>query len=148
MLDIYEINESTLAIIPITKKTSRIIEENNIYLINQNTTDIIDHSCKYFGSSYEGRHEGTKSLTGLYYKTPILIEETREIIFFPTNSPRLDNCYWISFKKIKDSKIDNNLTKIIFENNLEISIDISYQSLQNQILRSSLLESIIRRRKY
>lgn len=148
MLENYEININTLAIIPLDKNLSRVIEDDNIFLVNKKTTDIIDYSCKYFGSSYIGRHEGTKNLIGINYKSPILIEESREIIFFPTSSPRFDDCYWISLKNLKKYQKDsNNNSKVIFNNELELELNISYGSLQNQVLRATMLESVIRKRK-
>ena len=143
----YEINSNTLAIISISKNQSKIIENDNVYIINKNSNEIIDHSCRYFGSSYNGRHEGTKELIGINYKSPIIIEETKNIIFFPTCSTRLNNCNWISLDKIKDYKKYNKNTKIIFKNDIELEINISLHSLENQILRSTLLESVIRKRK-
>lgn len=147
MLENYEINSSTIAIIPINKNLSRIIEDENIYMIKKSTLEIIDESCKYFGSSYSGRHEGTKKLTGVNYKSPIIVEETRELIFLPTSSPRFDNCTWISLKKIEEFNKYQKTAKIIFKNGYELIVDISYGSLENQILRSTLLESVIRNRK-
>ena len=91
----YEINSKTSAIIPMKNNSSKVIEENNIFYINKNPISIIDHSCKYFGSSYEGRHIGTVNMIGKSYKTPILIEETHNIIFFPTLSSKSKECYWI-----------------------------------------------------
>lgn len=147
MLNNYEINSSTIAIIPISKEISRVIEEDNIMTVQKNTTQIIDDSCKYFGSSYLGRHEGTKNIIGINYKSPIVIEETKEIIFFPTSSPRFDNCYWISLKKIQKYKKINGQTVIVFKNGYELPINISAGSLENQILRSTLLESVMRSRR-
>lgn len=147
MLDNYEINVNNLAIIPIDSKKSKVIELENDFLVKRKTTEIIDYSCKYFGSSYLGRQEGTKNLIGFNYKSPIVIEETREIIFFPTSSPRYPNCFWISLNNINNYKKYNNISKIIFNNNNEIIIDISYESLQNQILRATMLESVLRKRK-
>jgi len=146
-MEFYEINSKTLAIIPINRYQSKVIEETESYLINKNSTSIIDHSCKYFGSSYLGRHEGTKSMIGINYKTPILVEESNNIIFFPTCSSRLDNCYWISLKNIKNYTKFKEFSKVIFKNGYELELDISYGSLENQILRSTLLESVIRNRK-
>jgi len=143
----YEINQNTLAIIPINKEQSKIVEENNVYIINKKTIEIIDHSCKYFGSSFNGRHEGTKNMIGVNYKTPILVEETRNIIFFPTCSTRLCDCHWISLNKINNYISCNNNSKVIFKNGYELELNISYGSLENQILRSTLLESVIRKRK-
>lgn len=147
MKENYEINKETIAIIPLAKRKSKIIEEEEDYIVLKSTTEIINDSCKYFGSSYAGRHEGTKSLTGINYKSPIIVEETTEMIFFPTSSPRFDNCCWISLRHIDKYEKENKKCKIIFKNGFLLTLDISYSSLQNQILRSTLLQSIIRDRK-
>lgn len=146
-MDSYEINNSTLAIIPISKKCSKVIEENNNFIINESTTNIIDHSCKFFGSSYNGRCDGTKNLVGFNYKSPIIVEESKEIIFFPTSSPRFDNCYWISLNNIEKYYKKDNISSIYFKNGINIDLDISYKSLENQILRATMLESKLRQRK-
>lgn len=147
MMDNYEISPSTIAIIPIDKNKVKVIEEENDYIILKSTNEIINNSCKFFGSSYIGRHEGTKHLTGINYKAPIIIEETNEIIFFPTSSPRYENCCWISLKHIDKYEKELGNSKIIFKNGINLSLDISFSSLQNQILRSNLLRSVIRDRK-
>ena len=142
----YEINLKTMAIIPIGKDKSKIIEENNEIIINNNTFKIIDHSCRYFGSSYEGRHHGTIEITGISYKTPIIVEETQNIIFFPTSNAKSIDCMWISLDKIRDYYEKDYVTKLIFKNGYELNLDISLGSLQNQILRSTLLDSNMRKR--
>ena len=102
MLDEYEINSSTLAIIPINDNSSKVYEEETEYVVNKNVHKIIDFNCKFYGSSYAGRCEGTKYLLGIKSKYPIIIEESRNLIFFPTSSTRkLDNA-WISLNKIKN----------------------------------------------
>jgi len=146
MINNYEINDETLAIIPVDDKISKVFEIDNTILVNKKTTQIIDDSCKYFGSSFIGRHEGTKNLIGINYKSPIVIEETNNIIFFPTSSPRFNNCGWVALNKIKNYKKHNEDSKIIFDNNTELIINISIQSLKNQILRATLLESTLRKR--
>lgn len=146
-MDKYEINNSTLAIIPISKNCSKVIEEENNYIINNSTTEIIDHSCKYFGSSYNGRCEGTKNLVGFNYKTPIIVEESKEIIFFPTSSPRFDNCSWISLNNIEKYIKNEKKSSVFFKNGIVLDFEISYSSLENQILRATMLESKLRQRK-
>ena len=84
---------------------------------------------------------------GINYKSPIVVEESNEIIFFPTSSPRVNNCYWLSLKNIKKYEPNKDKSKIIFKNEIELLINISYGSLQNQILRSTMLESVLRQRK-
>lgn len=143
----YEINSTTLAILSVGERKSKIIEINEIYIIDKSVLEIIDHSCKYFGSSYKGRNEGTKTMIGIKYKTPILIEESNNIIFFPTCSTRLDDCMWISLNNIKNYIKFKRNSKIIFKNDYELILDISYGSLENQILRSTMLDSKLRNHK-
>lgn len=142
MKDSYEINRGTLILIPVTDKISQVIEENDQFLVNKSTTKIIDDSCKYFGSSYLGRKEGTKKLIGVNYKAPIIVCETGGIIFFPTSSPRFDHCFWISLNNIKDYlKNKDNKGIVSFKNGKEIELDLSYFILENQIYRATMLES-------
>lgn len=143
----YEINLKTMAIIPISKTSSQVIEEDNKIIVNKTPFEIIDHSCRFFGSSYNGRHDGSKEILGINYKIPILVEESNDIIFFPTTSSRLNNCYWISLNKINNYKKHFKNSRIIFKNGEELILNISLGSLENQILRSTLLESNIRKRQ-
>ena len=80
----YEINEDTLAVIPIDEKSTKIIEENREYVVAKNTYKIMDDSCQYFGSTYEGRKGGSKNILGTGYKVPILVKEENYVILFPS----------------------------------------------------------------
>ena len=142
----YEINRNTMALIPINDDQTKIIEKDNIFIINDNIMNIIKNSCEYFGSSYLGRKEGTKKLTGITHKSPIIIEESNKLIYFPTESPRLDSCSWIGFNNIKRYINNNGKATIIFDNDKVLDLNISYGIIDNQILRSSKLESILRKR--
>ena len=103
----YEITYDTEFIIPINNNQSRVVESDEEYIIDNNALKILEHSCEYFGSSLEGRKEGTKKLLGITHKSPIIVEESRKIIFFPTNSPDRKDCAWINLEKInKYSKIN------------------------------------------
>ena len=142
----YEINRNTMALVPIGDNQTKIIERDNIFIVHENIMNIIKNSCEYFGSSYLGRKEGTKNLTGITHKSPIIIEETNKLIYFPTESPRLNSCTWISFNSIKRYINNNGKSTIIFDNDKVLDLDISYGILDNQVLRSSKLESILRKR--
>ena len=146
MLESYEINYNTLAIIPINTRVSKVIEKDKNLLVNKKSIEIIDDSCRFFGSTFDGRHQGTKEMIGITYKSPIIIEETQSIIFFPTSSPRYNNCYWIALNKIKSSEKIDNFSQITFNNDIELSLNISYESLKSQILRATMLESTLKKR--
>jgi len=141
MIEEYEINSSTLAIIPIDDDSSKIYEEEAEYVINKNSNRIIDYNCKFYGSSYRGRCEGTKYLTGIKSKCPIIIEESRNIIFFPTSSVRKHDNAWINLNKIKKYHANYYGTIIKFSNEKELEIPISFYSIDNQYCRATLLKA-------
>lgn len=142
----YEINEETYAVIAEDIGKTKIIEKDYEYEIIQDAYKIMDESCKYYGSSYKGRLEAAKILLNCSYKLPILVEESSVLVFFPIKSSLLDDCCWINLNSIKRvDKIDNK-SKIIFKNGKEIVLNVSKLSLENQIYRSSKLESIIFKR--
>ena len=142
----YEINEGTLAILAKNKK-SLILEDDKKYVVDSLPFDVVDHSCRYFGSSYEGRKEGTKEILHINYKVPIIVDNSRNLIFFPTNSPISDDCSWLSLKSIKSIKEgDFNTTDVIFNNGVSINIPVSKRTMYNQILRASRLDLIMRNR--
>lgn len=144
---IYEINPETLAILPISETKSKVVELNNEYLVDFSPYEIMEHSCNYFGSSLQGRFEGSKNMLGSIYKAPILVEDSRNLIFFPTMSPTLENNSWISLNNIKEYTQEDLKTYIYFDNNKKIEIDIPYLSVENQVLRASRLNSIYNKRK-
>ena len=143
----YEINDDTLAILPMDECRSKIVEKTKSFIVNQPPIKIIDCSCQFFGSSYQGRFLGTKNLIGISHKAPIIIEESREIIFFPTSSPRLNSCAWISLKNLENYRRNDGNTILLFNNGHLLDLDISYGMIDNQVLRAARLESVLRLRK-
>ena len=144
----YEISKGTLAILPSERGSSLVYEDEERYLVNEKPFNIMDDSCKYFGSSYEGRKEGAKSILGAEYKVPIVVEDSSNLIVFPTTSPYADDCAWISLKRVNNIyKIDANNSKIVFDNNKEIIVPCSFRSLENQLSRASRLDLVLRNRK-
>lgn len=143
----YEINSATLAIVPLGENLSKVYEEEAEYIVSKSPNAIIKENCEFYGSSYEGRCRGTKNLTGIKSKFPIIIEESRNIIFFPTGSVRSEENTWIALNNIKEYKIDALNSKITFKNNENLDLDISYYSLDNQVCRAHMLNSKLYDRK-
>ena len=108
----------------------------------------MEESCKYFGSTYAGRKDSARSILGAEYKVPIIVEDSDNLIVFPTTSPQSTDCTWVSLKRIKSFvKIDSSNTKIIFDNGKEIIVPCSYRTIENQVSRASRLDLIMRSRK-
>ena len=144
----YEVSKGTLAIVPNNEESSLVYEDEERYIIKEKPFKIMEDSCKYFGSSYNGRKESAKSILGAEYKVPIVLEESSNLVVFPTTSPRAEDFAWISLKHVKRIKrIDSTSTKIIFNNDREIIVPVSFRSVENQLSRASRLDLIMRNRK-
>ena len=143
----YKINNKTLAIIPINKEKTKIYENNNVIVVRINSQEIIKENCEYYGSSYEGRKKGTTELIGITHKSPIIIEDTSNIIFFPTSSPRLKTCSWISLNNLENYEKYDDSSILTFQNELKIQVPVSNKIIDHQVLRATRLESVSRHRK-
>lgn len=144
----YEVSNGTLAIVPRENESSLVYEDENQYVVEQSPFSIMEDSCKYFGSTYEGRKNGARDILGAEYKVPIIIEDSNNLIVFPTTSPSAEDCVWISLKRVKKiEKVDSFSTKVIFDNNQEIVVDCSYRTVENQLSRASRLDLILRNHK-
>ena len=146
-MDSYEINKDTCAVVSINDKVSKVIENDCDYYINKNTYDVMEDSCQYFGSSLTGRQKGTENLIGVSYKAPIIVEESNNIIFFPTTSPRLKKCSWISLNNLERYYTKNKKIVLEFKNKQKIMLNLSFGVIDNQILRATRLEAVLRGRK-
>lgn len=145
-MDKYEINDKTIALYSLTNKT-RVYEEDRSFVVDALASEIMEDSCTYFGSSLEGRKKGTHNLIGVSYKAPIIVEESNDMIFFPTTSPKVKSCSWLRFNKIKRYYYKNNHLVVEFKNGDKILLNISYDMINNQVLRATRLESVLRERK-
>lgn len=148
MINKYEFSRGTLAVVPKDERSSLVYEDDERYIVHETPFKIMEDSCRYFGSSYDGRKVGSKEILGAEYKVPIVVEDSNNLIAFPTTSPYSDDCYWISLKRVKNIyKIDNNNTKIVFDNDKEIIVPCSFRSIENQLSRASRLDLVLRNRK-
>ena len=145
MADNYEINKGTLALIPLNETITQVVEIDVNFFVECPVDKINDTSCRTFGSTYTGRNEGTKAMIGVNYKAPIIISESKNIIFFPTSSPRRGYCCWISLNNLENYEKDNRDTIINFINNRQVKLNISSFVIENQVYKATMLESKLRK---
>lgn len=143
----YEINDDTLAVLSFDKNSSMVLENGDEYIVDDIPYNIMENSCKYFGSSLEGRILGSKNILGSIYKVPIIIEESQGIVFFPTAATDSSNVSWISYNNIRNIVKCDKKTKVIFKNDDTILLDCPYFTIKNQIFRCNMLLSITNNRK-
>lgn len=144
----YEIDLSTLMLIGINDESTRVVTSEKELTINSNSKSIIDNSCKFFGSNMSDRLKMTNRLVNIKVKAPIIIEESRNIIFFPLKSTREKNNIWISFNNLDKYEQKNDETIFYFKCGKTINIKFSYYIIDNQITRTLMLDyELLKRRK-
>ncbi|MDD6224053.1 MAG: competence protein ComK [bacterium] len=143
----YEINKDTLAVIGLNDGKTKVIEYHLEKILDEPAYEVMEHSCGYFGSSYQGRVEGSRNILGCNYKVPIIVEESSEIIFFPTASPSLSECSWFSLHAIESITEGKDESFINLKNGSKITLPVSKTSIENQLLRATRLKYLINTRK-
>lgn len=144
----YEIDLSTVMLIGIDDNNTKVVTFDSEFIINESSKRIIDNSCKYFGSSLTERVNMTKRLVNINSKTPIIIEDSRNILFFPLRSIREKNNIWISFNNLEKFVKSNNKTIFTFKNNKQVCVDFSYYIIDNQVTRSLMLDYELKKSYY
>ena len=143
----YEIDLSTVMLIGIDESKTKVVTLDDEFIIDIDSKKIMDNSCKFFGSSLSDRVNMTKRLVGIKSKSPIIVEDSRNIIFFPLKSVR-DKCnIWISFNNLEKYVKNGDRTAFVFKNNKRVVIDFSYYIIDNQVTRSLMLDYEIKKRR-
>ena len=116
------------------------------YWINDNTEETERKLINVEGKN--GKWQiSTNRLVKMASKTPIVVEESRNIIFFPLKSTREKNNIWISFNNLDTYTKDNNKTIFTFKCGKLISLNFSYYIIDNQVTRSLILDYELNNRR-
>ena len=143
----YEVDLSTLILIGLDDLSTKVVTTDNEFIIKESCKKIMDNSCRFFGSSLTDRIKATNRLVNMASKTPIIVEETRNIIFFPLKSTREKNNIWVSFNNLDTYTKDDNKTVLIFKNGKQIILYFSYYIIDNQVTRSLILDYELNKRR-
>ena len=146
-MESYEINKDTVALIPKDEDKTIVYEVDKSFVINKKPLKIVEESCEYFGSSLQGRQIGTSKLIGFTHKVPVIIEESFELIFFPTLSPKNNECSWLSYSHIFKPDKFKDKTIVELKNGKKILVDVSRSIIDNQLYRCSRLKDVLQVRK-
>ncbi|UFT98789.1 competence protein ComK [Radiobacillus kanasensis] len=146
ILENYEINEKTKALIPqkhMEYRTLVIETGGKKYYINKTPIELIEHACIQGWSTLSGRRNAILKRTGFSRKVPILLDITRKIIAFPSKSPKSDECTWIFYHHIlnilPDTKSGNSTrpsTTVLFKDGYKLHMEESYYIINNQYSRT------------
>lgn len=134
-------------LIGLDDNNTKVITSDDEAIINKSSKQIIDESCKFFGSSLLERIKMTSRLIRINAKSPIIIEESRNIIFFPLKSTRDKKNIWISFNNLEKYEKNDKKTELYFKCGKMISLEFSYYIIDNQVTRSLMLDYEINKRR-
>ena len=143
----YEIDLSTLMLISIDNESTKVVTTEDEFIVSDNIKKIMDNSCKFFGNSLVERIKVTNRLINISSKAPIIVEESRNIIFFPLKSTREKNNIWISYNNLEKYTKNNDETIFTFKCGKSISLKFSYYIIDNQVTRSLMLDYEIKKRR-
>ncbi|QKY68529.1 competence protein ComK [Lentibacillus sp. CBA3610] len=138
----YEVTPLTMAVIAQQDEngntSSRVLEEQEEYVILHSPSKMIDNACKFFGSSLRGRQDGTRDICGITHKAPISIDPTSGMYFFPTTSPTNAKCSWIAHSHIDQvTQGPGRQAEVIFKNKKSVLLSVSFGSMLNQVQRTA-----------
>lgn len=143
----YEIDLSTLMLIGIDDSRTLVVTLEKDFIVDECAKKIIDNSCKYFGSTLVERIKATQRVVNIRSKVPIIIENSRNIIFFPLKSCREKSNIWISFNNLVRYEKKDDVTYLYFKENKVQKLDFSYYIIDNQVTRSLLLDYEMNKRR-
>ncbi|MBD8069385.1 competence protein ComK [Bacillus sp. PS06] len=146
ILDDYEINQRTIALLPATHTDYYTIalEETRKLYVRKTPLQLIKSGCLDGGSTFCGRQKAVTHLTGAQQKVPLPINPQSQIFAFPTHSPQAFECSWIFYHHVKSIKpfTDKNHPSIQsilhFKNNQSIQMNESHYILQKQMQRTAI----------
>lgn len=142
-----EISSKTCALNFKNENECTIIDGDKEITVNMSLQQFVNYNCEYYGSSFAGRIKGAKVALGMKYKLPIIIEESREIVFFPTKAYNSEKCSWIALNNISTYEAKNSSTLVTFTSGIKQLFEISQESFENQMLRATKLLLILKTRK-
>nr|WP_039808387.1 competence protein ComK [Jeotgalibacillus malaysiensis] len=143
----YTVNASTMILEPRIadgKLTGTIIHEKGRlpFSVDMKPMEIMEYSCLYYFSSYEGRKTSSRFLTSFSHKPPIVVDPMSNVYFFSTHSDSNKKNYWIALNHVvsieKNDKFSNETT-ITLSGDQSITLPISRRATHLQYLKASVL---------
>ncbi|GGB60757.1 competence protein ComK [Fictibacillus barbaricus] len=151
LLRSYEINMSTMALLPFYNEYgdvhTEVLESEKNERVALSPIKIINESCLFFGSSYEGRREAVRRSMGYVSLSPIMINLELGIFFFPVESPKNETCIWLSQAHVQRiDSIDSDTCSVHFKNTANLILPQSKYALEAKLFRTAQYRYILSER--
>lgn len=147
----YEINPATCILLPAKEidYDTIVIEQEKKLFVRKTPMQLIEAACIRNGASYKGITESVLYNTGYKRKAPIPICKCRGIYAFPTHAVTSYECAWVFPNHIQFYQplppMERGTRKeslIVFQNNEEVSLEISQYGLKTQIEKTNYCKYI------
>jgi len=107
---------------------------NRERIVELGPTKLIDHNLRYYGSSLRGASDGAQMILGRSNMNPVIFNEKDKQCWFPSKSPRKEDCIWFALHQIKDYiKVSKQKTNVIFRDGSTFIVDISKASFDARV---------------
>lgn len=125
---------------------TEIICKEITYKAEKTPLSIVKSLCERELFSYESRVKYTKTYLNIKTKIPVYINE--KLLFMPIKSPKRYDTYWINYFEIFSFSQYFDKTLVLFNNLVEIIIEISYNSFVKTIEKAKIVEKYYLERLY
>ncbi len=144
-MDTYIINDDVLCFTldDDNPKNILVIEKKRRVSVHMTCLKFLRRCCKIYGHSYDIQRQFVIDNFNYYIKTPIIVSEYDNLIFFPTTSPNSKNCIWIAYSNVDRYVKENDYTKIYFKGGKILNISASFTTIDSQITKCIKIEKFI-----
>ena len=97
------------------------------------TLEVLFALCLQYGATYEGRRSATIKILNVKQKVPILL--SKQILLFPTHSPKQKECVWVNYYAIASIERYHHETLILLNDTSKLIVKSSIRSIKEQIKR-------------
>lgn len=120
-----------------------VVEKKRKLKIKTDSLKLLKKSCKWYGNSYNIQRQFVIDKFNFYIKTPIIIPGFVPMLFFPTSSPKSNECIWLSYNNIDRYVKENDYTKIYFKGGKIFNISVPFSIIDNQITKCIKIEKYL-----
>lgn len=123
---------------------SRVIEEEETFLVTKTPTTVIEETLLHLGSNFLGARSSSKYLLSPMRMHPISVNPQLGILLFPTKNMLCHCCIWFSLIHVKSTyPIGVNQTEVLTSFGHTILIDMSERAFNNRRQKAIQLQDTI-----
>jgi competence protein ComK len=147
----YFISPDTMFIAPTFNENgylhSKVTEVYTEFEVKKKPSAVVHESCGYYGSSFQGRADATTQITGFKSKVPLCISEYLKIFFFPLESPKNEECVWVSLNHVdRVIAVGSDKSTIVFSNGKAVQVPYSKGTIERNLGRTAYYRLVLMRR--